>query len=149
MLEALNRGLLELTQTSYQMTMSALEYDRSTRSMRWYAAGAPPIMRMDTAGTVEVLQVQSTPLGDEAFSLSVVERTVARGDRLLLFTDGVSELIQSNGRPFGLAGVRKLLVSSRAQGAVEVRQGFMDKLKALQGDRPPDDDISLIVIDVK
>lgn len=149
MLEELNRGLLDLTHGGYQMTMSALEYDRAAGLLRWFAAGAPPIMRMDASGKVDVLQVQSTPLGDEAFALSVVERPLSAGDRVLLFTDGVSELVTTTGRPFGLAGVRKLLVATRAQGAAQVRAAFVERLRELQGGRPQDDDISLIVIDVK
>lgn len=147
-LQQLHQALFGLTATSYQMTMSALEVDTSARVLRWYAAGAPPVLRLEPSGKVDVLVVQSTPLGSEALQLAEVERPIVAGERVLLFTDGVSELMQANGRALGLAGVKRLLVATKGKDAQAARDEVAAKLRALQGDRPPDDDVSFVVIDV-
>ncbi len=77
----------------------------------------------------------------------VVELTVAKGDLLLLYSDGI---IESGNQKGDFYGMEKLLHSlaeaSPDASAVTVRDGLIEALNHFCGDRDPDDDRTLIVL---
>jgi len=75
------------------------------------------------------------------FSLSL-----ERDDCLVLYTDGVTEALNSMGDEFGMANVIQSIQASASEGAAGIITRLTDDLRAFVGTYPQHDDITLIVI---
>ncbi len=75
------------------------------------------------------------------FSLSL-----ERDDCLVLYTDGVTEALNSQGDEFGMASVIQSIQASASEGAAGIITRLTDDLRAFVGTYPQHDDITLIVI---
>ena len=148
-LESINRRLLEITDQPYWMTMVAVEIDLDDRSLSWWSAGAPPIYIISANGKLLVLSDRSSPLGAGVFNPSNGKESFEPGQRLLIFTDGLTELANATGSEFGDRGLRKYLARSRRMNAVDARDTLLSDLNAWRGENLPDDDITYIILDQK
>jgi phosphoserine phosphatase RsbU/P len=72
--------------------------------------------------------------------------TLESDDCLVLYTDGVTEALDSNGDEFGMANVIKAIQASASEGAAGIITRLTDDLRAFVGPYPQYDDITLIVI---
>jgi hypothetical protein len=72
------------------------------------------------------------------------EVVVAAGDRLVLFTDGVTERAGPNGAEFGEERLVATLVANRAEEAAGLRDTVVDAVERF-GRGPFDDDLTLVV----
>jgi sigma-B regulation protein RsbU (phosphoserine phosphatase) len=61
------------------------------------------------------------------------------GDRLILYTDGLSEARNAQGIEFGEDRLRDLISANRALGAVELQQQLLTAIGLFAGDRLQDD----------
>jgi sigma-B regulation protein RsbU (phosphoserine phosphatase) len=72
--------------------------------------------------------------------------TMEPNDCLILYTDGVTEALDGKGEEFGLARVIHSIQASADQGAAGIKIRLTDDLKNFTGAKPPNDDITMIVI---
>lgn len=72
--------------------------------------------------------------------------TLERDDCLILYTDGVTEALDSQGEEFGMANVIKSILASAPEGAAQMIAKLTDDLRTFVGSHPQHDDITLIVI---
>jgi sigma-B regulation protein RsbU (phosphoserine phosphatase) len=72
--------------------------------------------------------------------------TLEPDDCLVLYTDGVTEALNSEGDEFGMASVIKAIQASASDGAAGIITRLTDDLRAFVGPHPQYDDITLIVI---
>ena len=72
--------------------------------------------------------------------------TLEADDCLVLYTDGVTEALDSEGDEFGMASVIKSIQASASDGAAGIITRLTDDLRAFVGNYPQHDDITLIVI---
>ena len=71
---------------------------------------------------------------------------MSSGDCLILYTDGVTEALDSSGEEFGVENVTRVIVESAQMGADVVVERLTAELKKFVGEAPQHDDITLIVI---
>lgn len=103
------------------------------------SAGHPPPL-VWTEGRVEELRQESLPLGRfRKAEYRNGELRLAPGDRLLLYTDGVTEALSPSGEPFGEERLRDLLASSGDLDAI------LSRLAEWTGREALDDDVTLVV----
>jgi sigma-B regulation protein RsbU (phosphoserine phosphatase) len=77
-------------------------YDDRTRRMRFVNCGHCPPLLLRAGGEVQLLESTATVLGAfEAWHCGEDEVTLARGDTLLLYSDGVTEAANAAGEEFG------------------------------------------------
>ena len=115
-LEWLNREVLRVGKGKYHMTMAALELDEATGRWILHSAGAPPMFSLNQAGKHTVHFCAGCPLGTEtAFETGLVEGTLAPSDRLLLYTDGIPEIVLPNGNTLGMRRFAQLYERTRQQ----------------------------------
>ena len=72
--------------------------------------------------------------------------TLEANDCLVLYTDGVTEALNTEGDEFGMANVIKAIQASASDGAAAIITQLTDDLRAFVGPHPQYDDITLIVI---
>jgi phosphoserine phosphatase RsbU/P len=68
------------------------------------------------------------------------------GDRLVLFTDGLTDAASPGGKRFGLERLRETIATSCAGPADETARAVIDAVLAFQGDADPADDLALLVL---
>jgi sigma-B regulation protein RsbU (phosphoserine phosphatase) len=72
--------------------------------------------------------------------------TLERDDCLILYTDGVTEALDSQGEEFGMANVIKSILASASEGAAQMIAKLTGDLRQFVDGHPQHDDITLIVI---
>jgi len=72
----------------------------------------------------------------------------ARGDRLFLHSDGISECMGADGEEFGVERLQALLDEARHEDLGSVGKIVMDRLGAWKGDSQFEDDISLLALEI-
>jgi len=68
------------------------------------------------------------------------------GDCILLYTDGISEALDSEGNEFGLERTKEAFRSNAKQGPQAIVSRLIDDLRNFVGSTPQNDDITLIAI---
>jgi sigma-B regulation protein RsbU (phosphoserine phosphatase) len=69
-----------------------------------------------------------------------------RDDCLVLYTDGVTEALDSKGEEFGMQNLIRSVLASASEGAAGIIDRLTDDLRQFVGTHPQHDDITLIVI---
>jgi Stage II sporulation protein E (SpoIIE) len=123
--------------------------DTASMRLRWCNAGhnAPILARAD--GTVLRL-AEGGPAFTRLFrDTGYEEREIALlpGDRLVLFTDGVSEAQDANGEMFGEERIEELVADSRDLDAAELQRTIVDAASSYGGGEL-EDDLTLVVVRV-
>jgi sigma-B regulation protein RsbU (phosphoserine phosphatase) len=122
--------------------------DTAAMRLRWCNAGhnAPILARAD--GTL-VRLAEGGPAFSRLFRGAFEEREIElrAGDRLVLFTDGVSEASDATGELFGETRIEELVADSRDLGAGELQRTLVDAATTFsQGEL--EDDLTLVVVRV-
>jgi serine phosphatase RsbU (regulator of sigma subunit) len=112
------------------------------------SAGMPPILHFRAAAArVDEIVLPGTPLGARGeFPYGEVELRLAPGDALLFLSDGLPELPNAEGEPFGYERLRSAFGSLARRGAGEVVAGLRAAADAWSDGRPPVDDLTLLVL---
>jgi len=71
---------------------------------------------------------------------------LAPGDWLFLYTDGVTDALNAAGERFDEGTLAQALADLRGRGADEILDGVDRALRAFGGDRPPFDDVTLMLV---
>jgi len=86
-------------------------------------------------------------MGLESFpNVPVTEVTLEPGDRLLLYTDGVSELFNEAGEPYGEKRLLCQIEAADTDDPQLILIGIVEDLARFAGGRPADDDQAMLMI---
>ncbi len=75
------------------------------------------------------------------------ERRLMASDRLLIFSDGMYEVLDSRDHEWGVEGLTEALQATRDASPPEVLDGIMDRRRDHAGGRPLDDDATVVLIE--
>jgi sigma-B regulation protein RsbU (phosphoserine phosphatase) len=105
----------------------------------------PVLVRGDGSGPVEI--GASGPLVGAFRRLDLRPTTLALapGDRLLLYTDGVTDATNVEGTRFGDERLRALLTAAPAGSAERLGRSVVETLDAFRGSAEPADDIAMLI----
>lgn len=83
----------------------------------------------------------------EIFREAVQDQRVgfAKGDALILYTDGVTEVANANGVEFGNGRLCEVLRTLRSRKAEEMAQGVMDRISLFSGSNALSDDLTVVI----
>ena len=150
MLERINRLMLERGETGMFATGFLARLDRATLTLRYTNAGHNPPLLLHADGGVEILQRGGLLLGvfeDPRLEEGAIQ--LARGDRLLLYTDGVTEARSPEGVFYDeerlAAFLRALPTGLHAR---EIALAVKDDVRAFTGTDDFEDDMTLVVLRV-
>jgi sigma-B regulation protein RsbU (phosphoserine phosphatase) len=130
------------------ITLFYLRFDTGTRELRYANAGHNPplLLRADFDGC-EILDADGLVLGVNR-RVTFEEKSVLlnRGDRILLYTDGITEARNERGEFFGPQRLCDLFRGYRHDPPQAVVDKLLGELCAFCGDTACEDDVTLVVL---
>lgn len=144
-----NRSIKKMNLKMLTMCLALVRIKGET--IEYTSAGMPHILilRGDT-GEVEQHVLKAMPLGAFAeFPYAGCELPFRKGDTLLIMSDGLTELFNSQAETAGIERVSGWFASARATSATEVINSILSQATAWRGEEPLRDDMTLLVVKKK
>ena len=115
------------------------------------SAGMPPILIYNSeTDEVEEIVIKSMPLGGPSLiNYGVAEGKLFSGDVILLMSDGYPELFNEKNELLGYERTKEAFKEAITKSAAEISSDMMTFGERWRGERPQEDDITLIVIRIK
>lgn len=144
-----NRLLEQSIEPGRFVTFFLASLDPATLRLDYVNAGHPAPILLRRAGGVERLEIGGILLGiDAGATFQSGALTLAPGDLLAMFTDGVTEAQGADGELFGDARIESVLRLAREGTAEEVLRALIAAVKEYEGARGPSDDLTAVVVKV-
>ena len=131
------------------MCLSILKFQGMQMTLS--AAGMPPVFHYQREiQTTEEITLKGMPLGTmEQFPYELKTKELNIGDTLLLMTDGMPELMNSDEEMFGYKRVRDAFESVAEKEPDEIIEHMKNTGSEWVDHADPDDDVTFVVIKVK
>jgi len=151
MLRQLNSLVIQSVGVSgFFFTLAAARFDRSPTSMEFAGAGHPPAMIVQPGAEPRLLPSRSMILGslpDAVDADATLYTELESGDRVVLYTDGITDVFNSRGEMLKVEGVQDIVRETALLPFNEMKQGILNRVAAWR-DGPPVDDVSLVLVEV-
>jgi PAS domain S-box-containing protein len=148
----LNRFLIEdIRGSGLFITVAAARIDARSRTMTFAGAGHPPAMLARRGQTPLLLESRTMVLGalpDALDDDDNVEVQLQPDDRILLYTDGITEVFNSRGEMLGVSGLQEFVREASSLPAEQMNQNILDGVAAWR-EGAPTDDVSLVLVHVR
>lgn len=146
----LNAAILEEVDTELYFTMVLAEIDLETGVVDMAFAGHPGPLVQGRDGTVRVIASEGMPIGlIDGASFGEAQITLAPGERLMLYSDGMSECENSAGDQLEETGLAAFLETYRARTGIEVLETMAADLRDYTGGKDMADDVSGLIFDYR
>jgi sigma-B regulation protein RsbU (phosphoserine phosphatase) len=132
-------------------TLAAARIDRNGRTMEFAGAGHPPAMIVQPGADPRLLPSRSMILGMLPYAVNAGATLYAElepGDRIVLYTDGITDVFDSHGEMLEVEGVQSFVRETALLPFSEMKQGILNRVAAWR-DGPPIDDVSLVLVEVQ
>lgn len=148
----LNTFLMEeIRIPGFFMTMAWARIQNNHRVIRFHSAGHPPALLIRNNGSIEQFMAHSVPIGlFEVLPESVIhlELELEPGERLVLYSDGLTDVFNERQQILGLEGFEKILAEHSHLQLPDMKRAILHSLEKFRGGKPHTDDMSLILIQV-
>jgi sigma-B regulation protein RsbU (phosphoserine phosphatase) len=152
MLRQLNSLVIQNVGVSgFYFTVAAARFDRSATSMEFAGAGHPPAMIVQPGAEPRLLPSRSLILGslpDAVDADATLYTELESGDRIVLYTDGITDVFDSHGEMLKVEGVQDFVRETALLPFNEMKQGILHRVAAWR-DGPLVDDVSLVLVEVR
>jgi len=146
-LDYINRILCKFADPSFVTALYAV-FDANQRTLRFARAGHPPpmIYRQAEKKSLALVSEAVYPMGIYPYDqVPVAETKLGSGDRLLFYTDGITERFNNEGKAYGEERLLRLLAANRTDNAQQILDEMIADVERFAGDRPADDDQALVL----
>jgi len=151
LLMRLNRMLYRSVGSQKFMTLLYLLWQPETQTLVYSSAGHEHILIYRAhSDSVETIQSGGFMLGmilDIDVYLEEKQLKLQYGDKILLYTDGVTEALDAAGGRFGLGKLKESFNRHGQEPARELIQAIRDEVYGFIGSHPQYDDITLVVLE--
>ena len=151
-----NRRLAAHLDNRSFITMTYAVVDLEHRTLTSARAGHPPLI-VAANGASEVVMSSGMVLGlrlpgaGGRFEEVLEEhtRSIAPGDVIVLYTDGITEAMDREGELFGDDALAKVVAANCRLDAAGIRERVLREVKAFVGDAEPHDDMTMVVLKIR
>ena len=150
LLNDINRLLCASTETHKYATFFYCVYEDHRRQMVYVNAGHNPPILFRAAGGIERLETGGLVVGmlpDVVYQKGEVE--LKPGDILLIYSDGLTEAMNSEEVEFGEERVLQTICNNRRLPVEELRDLILSEANEFVGDVPQHDDLTLVLARVE
>ncbi len=148
-LKQISRSLKKMNLRGLFMALTILKI--KDNRVKIGSAGMPSVLIYRNAtGQVEEIAQKALPLGSVArLNYREQEFSLAAGDRIVLMSDGFPEMFNEENELFGYDQAEKIILKNSHLAPTELIESFLDAAKKWAGSRPPDDDVTFVVLQSK
>ena len=149
-----NRDLLKIMGKGKYLTAFLGIIDAATFTMTYSGAAHPsPILFHKLTGVTELLAVKGSILGmfDEETDLARYENAVvslSSGDKLIIFTDGLPEGLNPQGKPIGKKAIESLFHGLSHLPLESIASEILKSLNAYIGSQQRNDDLTFLLVEI-
>jgi len=150
MVGRINNLIFQNTPLDKFITFFYGELNIKTGQFKYCNAGHNPPYLVKSNGNIEELMAGGLILGmmqDVSFETGQV--TISSGDRIVMFTDGITEAMDEDDEEFGEEKVCELIVKDPDFTAQELLDTIVRAVKDFSGSASQSDDITMVVLKVK
>ncbi|MCL5287947.1 MAG: SpoIIE family protein phosphatase [Acidobacteria bacterium] len=152
MLRRLNGFVVQQLRVSgFYFTMAIVRLTAHGARMSFAAGGHPPAIWLSPSGEARLLESRGTVLGmlEEAMPAQASEEfDLARGERLILYTDGLTEVWNQKDEMLGMEGFTRIVERHARLPLPDMKQAILRDVEAFRHG-PVTDDISLVLLEVQ
>jgi serine phosphatase RsbU (regulator of sigma subunit) len=129
-------------------TLFFMIYDRSTEEIAFSNAGHGPLFCYRASlNACSVAKLDGMPIGImEGAEYNQAKVKLSIGDIVVLHTDGITEMRNSEKEEYGKVRLQKLLIGNAQLDAAEITDKIVNDVDAFRGDVPPHDDMTVLVL---
>lgn len=147
-LQNVNRYLRNMNAAGMFVTLLYCVLDIQTGILRYSRAGhLPPVLLNENNETIALPVGNGQALG--VFAEVVIDQQevqIPRGGQVLLYSDGLTEALDPQGREFGLEATKAVLAANSRLESCELCKRLWNAVKAHSGEQPQQDDFTTVVI---
>ena len=145
-----NRVILEDMTTELYCTMIIADCDLGTGEVRVCQAGHPSLLQQDAAGETAFVGDGGLPVGlIPGARYEVQELTLAPGDRLLMYSDGITECADPEGTLLDQSGLERMIKRNADRTGPDLLDALLWDLADYAQQKEPADDISAVLFEFK
>ena len=145
----INQFLMERTEGEKYATVFYCVLDRSGR-MIWTNAGHVTPFLVRPSGEMRTLDTTGMPLGMLEIAVFGVETAqLEPGDKVVAFSDGLTEAQDAKGAFFETRRLKELIRTNAAASAVDLHDALMGDVERFTGGAVQSDDITALVIEYR
>jgi sigma-B regulation protein RsbU (phosphoserine phosphatase) len=150
-MQLVNSHITRLQKSTQFVTVLYGILDLKTRLFSYARAGHEPPLILHPDGSVERLPHSAGMAVGLWDPITVDERevTLASGDALILYTDGMTDCRSPEGEAFGLDRIKALLSELTKLNAQQMSDKLLETLQSYQNGAKQDDDVTLVTIKAK
>lgn len=150
-LERINRFYLHNINFTTFATVFLARFDPINRELTYVNAGHnPPAVHRGAANEIHWLKPTAPAIGlAEFFRPRIESVTLSKGDSLLLYTDGVTEVLNATGdEQFGQDRLAELLLQNSKRAAPDILQAMYQRASAFGDNRSLADDVTMVALKI-
>jgi len=148
-MERLNRFLMDRTGGEKYATVFYCLLELDGRLSYVNAAHCPPII-VRVGGELSTLKATGMPVGlMEPVEFGVAEERLAPGDKIVIYTDGVTEAQNAAGEFFGKKRLREIVTAHAAASCQSLHDAIQQAVTEFTEGAPQSDDITLVVLETR
>jgi len=137
--------------SGFMFTMAAARLDESARRLTYSGGGHPPAFWISSSGEIRMLESRATILG--AIEDAVPEEAtdsydLSPGDRLMIYSDGLTEVWDAQGEMLGIEGLADMAKRSAQLPLAAMRESLIRGVVSFSA-TPVHDDMSLILLEAR
>jgi phosphoserine phosphatase RsbU/P len=148
LLQWVNRGIIGKVDRDHFATLCLAAADASTGAVDIANAGhQPALVCRASDGSLEAVEIKSVPIGVErgtAYAPSHLD--LAEGDLLVLYTDGIVETMNPQGKQYGIKNLGAVVQRSRGLDPSGIADTIKDDLLGFAGQTRPHDDRTVLIM---
>ncbi len=149
-LHELDQFLYQDTDRSHFVTMAVVVIDRESCVCEYARAGHTELLLQTPEGAVRTINPQGPALGLLPRDLPVIFDTLSfvfrPGTRLLLFTDGITECLNSRDKEFALERLIQVWRQTRDKSVEETARAITEATDRFRGEKEQSDDQTLVIL---
>ncbi len=146
-IDRLNNYMIDHAADSQFITFFHGDVDIRTKTLRYCNAGHNPPLLLPREGPVQKLCSDTPPLGILPVAFEAESARFEPGDKLIMYTDGVTEAAGPDGELYEESRLETLLTDHRRQNAADLKQTVLETIFAFSAGSRPSDDITLAVVE--
>ena len=149
-IKKLNNQLCEESGSGLFVTLSYLIFDTETASVSYSSGGHLPLIiaRENETEPLVIDLKEGTPLGLFEGDFSEEKIQYKKGDKFILYTDGVTEAMDPKGEMYGQERLVDLVKKNSSLGPEEIVELIQNEINKFEGKQKQHDDITAMVVKI-